>query len=87
MHNVFKTTYHPETNGKVEKFNRNTFPIFAYIGYYLRDCDLYSSVIFFQYNFQPQELTMIFYLDLVLSRPPGTLALEAQQNEPRSTND
>ena len=88
VHNKFTTTYHPQTNRQVERFNRTIVSaIRAYIGEHPRDWDLYTNAITYAYNCQPQESTAIAPFDLVLSNPPGPLALEAQPSQPTSAKD
>ena len=88
VHNAFTTTYHPQTNGQVERFNRTILSALrTYIGDHPKDWDLYSSAITFAYNCQPQSSTDIAPFDLVLSLPPGPLALEVSRSEPSSTTD
>lgn len=71
----FKTTYHQQTNVKVETFNRNIFDVLrAYITDQARDWDLRTSALTYAYNTQPQSSTSIEPFDLVLSKPPGVIA-------------
>ena len=83
VHNAFTTTYHPQTNGQVERFNRTIVSTLrAYIGDHPRDWDLYTPAITYAYNCQPQTSTAYAPFELVLSKPPGQLALQAQKSEP-----
>ena len=48
---------------------------------------MYTDVIKFMYNFQPNESTEIAPFDLVISRPPGTISEEVRQPEPSSATN
>ena len=75
IHNSFTTTYHPQTNGQVERFNRTILAALrAYIHDHPKDWDLYTSALTYAYNTQPQTSTSMAPFDLVLSKPPGPLA-------------
>ena len=79
------TTYQPQTNGQVEWFHRTIIStIRTYAGDHPKSWDMYTDSITFAYKFQPQECTAIAPFDLVISRPLGPIALEAQQPEPSS---
>ena len=71
MHNVFTTTYHPQTNGQVERFNRT---LAAMLRCYVEDnpglwC-LYASALCYAYNISVHSTTGTTPFYLVLSRPP-----------------
>jgi len=83
IHNAFTTTYHPQTNGQVERFNRTIVSaIRAYIGDHPRDWDLFTPSITYAYNCQPQTSTAYAPFELVLSKAPGPIALQAERSEP-----
>ena len=85
IHNSFTTTYHPQANGQVERFNRTIKDaIRAYLDDHPKDWDLYTGSLTFAYNCQPHSSTAVAPFELVLSRPPPPLALEAQ---PRISRD
>ena len=71
VHNVFTTTYHPQTNGQVERFNRT---LAAMLRCYVEDnpgiwC-LYAPALCYAYNMSMHSTTGTTPFDLVLSRPP-----------------
>ena len=70
-HNIFTTTYHPQTNGQVERFNRTLAAMFRC---YVEDkpglwC-LYAPALCYAYNMSVHSTTCTTPFDLVLSRPP-----------------
>ena len=82
VHNTFTTTYHPQTNGQVERYNRTLkAAIRSYLDEHPTDWDLYTSSLTYAYNCLPHSSTDLAPFELVLSRPPPPLALK---NEPRS---
>ena len=71
VHNVFTITYHPQTNGQVERFNRT---VAAMLRCYVEDnpgfwC-LYAPALCYAYNMSVHSTTGTTPFDLVLSRPP-----------------
>ena len=74
--NVFTTTYHPQTNGQTERFNRTLkAALRQYIAEHQTDWDNYSHAITFGYNTQVHSSTGLAPFELVLSRPPGPVAM------------
>ena len=74
----FTTTYHPQANGQVERFNRTIKAALRhYIGEHPKDWDLYTDVLTFAYNCQVHSSTNYAPFELVLSRPPAQLAVGA----------
>lgn len=75
--NLFTTTYHPQCNGQVERFNRTILAALRhYIGDNQREWDLYSDPLTFAYNATVHRVTGIAPFKLVLSRSPRPLSLE-----------
>ena len=77
--NLFSTTYHPHTNGQVERFNRTILAaIRPYVSDHPHDWDLFTDALTYAYNTQPPESTSIAPFELILSRPPPPLSFEAE---------
>ena len=77
--NVFTTTYHPQANGQVGRFNRTlTSALRKYVGDHPKDWDLFSDAVTYAYNTQVHRTTNIAPFELVLARAPRSLALQAQ---------
>ncbi len=85
VHNSFTTTYHPQTNGQTERFNRTIKAMIrSYLADHPRDWDLYTGALTFAYNCQPHSTTALAPFELVLSRTPPPLALEPQPSIERT---
>jgi transposase InsO family protein len=70
--NYFTTTYHPQANGQVERFNSTLVQAMRhFIADHPRDWDLYSDAVTYAYNTQPHSSTHVAPFELVLSNPPG----------------
>ena len=79
IRNVFTTTYHPQANGQLERFNRTlTSALRKYVGEHPKDWDLFSDAITFACNTQVHRTTNIAPFELVLARARRSLALQAQ---------
>ena len=77
--NVFTTTYHPQTNGQVERFNRTILSALRhYVAEHPRDWDLFSDALTYAYNTQAHASTMLAPFELVLSRPPPAISIESR---------
>ena len=77
VRNLFTTAYHPQTNGQAERFNRTILAgLRQYIAEHQRDWPEYVGPLTFAYNTQVHKTTGCTPFELVLSRPPGPLAME-----------
>lgn len=73
------TTYHPKTYGQAERFNRTLLAgLRKYIGDHPTDWDLYTGALTFAYNTHVHTATGFSPFELVLSRPPASLAMEKE---------
>ena len=76
---MFTTTYHPQTNGQVERFNRTILSALRhYVAEHPRDWDLFSDALTYAYNTQAHASTMLAPFELVLSRPPPVISIESR---------
>jgi len=74
--NVFTTTYHPQTNGQVERFNRSlTAMLRSYVDEHPKDWCAYTSALCYAYNMAVHRSTNTTPFELVLSRPPPEFTL------------
>ena len=74
--NVFTSTYHPQTNGLVERYNRTILAMLRnYVNEHQNDWDEFASVLTYAYNNHVHRSTGTTPFDLVLSRPPPALSL------------
>ena len=79
LKNLFTSTYHPQTNGQVERFNRTIIAaIRPYASNHSHDWDLITDALTHAYNTEPHEPTSVAPFELVLSRPPPPLSSEAE---------
>ena len=74
--NVFTSTYHPQTNGQVERYNRTILAMLCnYVNENQNDWDDFASVLTYAYNNHVHRSTGTTPSDLVLSRPPPAFSL------------
>lgn len=80
--NVFTTTYHPQCNGQVERYNRTLLAALRhYISDHPKDWDLYTDTLCYAYNTQVHSTTKFAPFELVLSRRPPALPLEVSSQD------
>ena len=69
--NIFTSTYHPQTNGQVERFNRTFLSMVRnYVNDNQTDWDRYAGALSYAYNTHIHRSTLTTPFDLILSRPP-----------------
>ena len=77
--NVFTTAYQPQCNGQVEHFNRTIINALRhYVADHPKEWDLFTDALTFAYNTQVHSTTGLSPFELVLSRRPPTLSLQAE---------
>jgi len=75
--NLYTTTYHPQTNGQVERFNKTLVDMFAhYIEDHQDNWDELVAVLALAYNSRPHRTTGIAPLDFVTPRRLTNFSLE-----------
>lgn len=73
---LFTTTYHPQCNLKVERFNRTIINgLHHYIAYVPKYFDLLTDVLILYYNTKVSKTTKITPFELFLSRPQSSLPI------------
>lgn len=78
--NLSTATYHTQTNGQNERFNRTLLAAsHHYVGDDLRTWDEFTGALIYAYNNKPHCSTSFASLEFVLTCAPPNLALEALQ--------
>ena len=89
--NLFTTTYHPQTNGQAERFNRSLMSMLrCYVEDHPEDWCNFTAALCYAYNQSVHRSTRVTPFELVLSRPPPeiTLTHKAKRNaEDRGKTD
>ena len=77
----FITTYHPQTNGQAERYNRTIIAMLRnYVNDHQDDWDKYSEALTYAYNNHVHRSTLTTPFDLVLTRPPPPFSLHHSLN-------
>ena len=75
--NIYTSTYHPQTNGQVERLKRTLVEMLRhYVADHQRAWDEYLPILAFAYNRCVHRSTRTTPYELVLTRPPPTLGTE-----------
>ncbi|MGH0053543.1 MAG: DDE-type integrase/transposase/recombinase [Sphaerochaetaceae bacterium] len=79
IQNLFTTTYHPQANGQVERFNRTLLAALRhYVADHPRDWEMFKGAVTYVYNTQPHTTTKIAPFELVLSKPPVPISVQSR---------
>jgi len=82
IRNLCKFTYHPQTNGRVERFNKTVVDMFMhYIEDHQDNWDELVSVLALAYNSRPHRKTGVAPMDLVTPRRLRNFYLELMPTE------
>ena len=75
--NIFTSTYRPETNSQVERYNRTILAMLRnFVNEHQDDWDKYATVLTYAYNSHVHRTTGTTPFNLVLSRPPPLFHLD-----------
>ena len=76
LSNIFTSTYHPQTKGKVDLYSRTIIAMLRkYVNEHQDDWDQYATALTYACNNHVHRSTGTTPLSLVLSRPPPEFSL------------
>ena len=82
--NLYTSTYHPQTNGQVERYNRTILAMLRnYVNEHQDDWDQYVTALTYAYNTSVHRSTGTMPFELVLSNPPARFSMHYDIGEPR----
>ena len=77
--NLFTTTYHPQTNGQTERFNRTLLAsLRAFVAEHPKSWDEYVGPLVYAYNTQVHSTTGLPPFNLVLTKPPKPMIIRRE---------
>ena len=84
MEKMYTSTYYPQTNGQVERYNRTILDMLRnYVNEHQDDWDEYVTALKYAYNTSVHHSMGTTPFDLVLSHPPAGVTLHYDVGEPR----
>ena len=80
VRNLFTTTYHPQTNGQAERFNRTLLAsLRAFVAEHPRTWPEFVGAVAYAYNTQVHTSTMVPPFDLVVTNPPDPMIIKRDE--------